>query len=45
MVLIAIQLVHFKLENKKKDQIARGDRPDDRRETTGEHNLEFRYVY
>lgn len=45
MGLIAIQLVHFKIENRKKDQIARGERADDRKEFTGEGNLEFRYVY
>ncbi|EMD87165.1 hypothetical protein COCC4DRAFT_209355 [Bipolaris maydis ATCC 48331] len=45
MILIAVQLVYFKSENNKKDQIASGKRPDDRTKTAGEHNLEFRYVY
>lgn len=45
MVLIGIQIIYFKIENKKKDQIANGERPDDRTQFTGEHNLEFRYVY
>ncbi|KAH7010185.1 high-affinity nicotinic acid transporter [Ilyonectria destructans] len=45
MALISVQLFHFKLENRKKDQIARGERPDDRKTVVGEDNLEFRYVY
>ncbi|KAM5343320.1 hypothetical protein ACJ41O_014286 [Fusarium nematophilum] len=45
VILISIQLVYFKRENRKKDQILRGERPDDRTEFEGEHNLEFRYVY
>lgn len=45
MVLIAIQVVYFRIENRKKEQIANGERPDDRTETMGEHNLDFRYVY
>lgn len=45
MILISIQLIYFKLENRKKDQIARGTRPDDRSDVLGENNLEFRYVY
>lgn len=45
MTLIAAQLIHFKLENWKKDQIASGERLDNRTDITGENNLEFRYVY
>jgi MFS family permease len=45
MVLIAVQIVHFKLENRKKEQIKRGEREDDRNCTTGEYNLDFKYVY
>ncbi|KAH7359864.1 high-affinity nicotinic acid transporter [Pyrenochaeta sp. MPI-SDFR-AT-0127] len=45
MLLISIQLIYFKIENRKKDQIANGERADDRTHFTGEHNLEFRYVY
>lgn len=45
MCLIGLQIVYFKFENRKKDQIARGERVDDRTSTTGEQNLEFRYVY
>ena len=45
MGLISIQLVYYKIQNSKKDKISRGEREDDRKGTTGEENLEFRYVY
>lgn len=45
MVLIAVQIVFFKFENRKKEQIKRGERPDDRQCTTGEYNLDFKYAY
>lgn len=45
MVLIMVNLAHFKFENKKKDQIASGKRRDDRKDVNGENNLAFRYVY
>lgn len=45
MTLISVQLFHYKLENRKKDQVARGERPDDRKTVLGEDNLEFRYLY
>ncbi|KAG4437500.1 hypothetical protein IFR05_007010 [Cadophora sp. M221] len=45
MGLISIQLIYYKIQNSKKDKISRGEREDDRKGTTGEENLEFRYVY
>ncbi|KAI1365458.1 high-affinity nicotinic acid transporter [Xylaria arbuscula] len=45
MALISIQLVYYRHQNKKKDQIASGQRVDDRKGTEGEDNLDFRYVY
>ncbi|KAH7323075.1 high-affinity nicotinic acid transporter [Stachybotrys elegans] len=45
IVLICVQLVYYYFENKKKDQIRSGERVDDRTDTTGEYNLDFRYVY
>lgn len=45
MSLIAIQIIFFKFQNRKKDQIARGEREDDRKTIIGEDNLDFRYVY
>lgn len=45
MTLISAQIVYLWGLNRKKEQIVRGERPDDRKETTGEGELEFRYVY
>lgn len=45
MTLIAGQVAYLYILNRKKDQIARGERQDDRKETSGEGQLEFRYVY
>ncbi|EOO00771.1 putative high-affinity nicotinic acid transporter protein [Phaeoacremonium minimum UCRPA7] len=45
MTLIAVQFFYFRSKNHKKDQIIRGEIPDDRKNKTGEDNLEFRYVY
>jgi len=45
MILISIQIIHFKIQNNKKDQILRGEKEDDRKGTTAEDNLDFRYVY
>ena len=45
MALISVQLVYYKIQNTKKDKISRGEREDDRKGTTGEENLDFRYVY
>ncbi|KZZ92846.1 Major facilitator superfamily domain, general substrate transporter [Moelleriella libera RCEF 2490] len=45
MILIAIQIVYFRSENRRKEEMVRGERPDDRNDKSGEHNLNFRYVY
>lgn len=45
MILISGQIAYLRLLNKKKDQISRGERADDRKETTGEGQLDFRYIY
>lgn len=45
MALISAQILYFWTLNRKKDQILRGERPDDRKEKTGEGELEFKYVY
>lgn len=44
VVLVGTQVLYLRALNRRKDQIARGERPDDRKETTGEGRLEFRYV-
>jgi hypothetical protein len=45
MLLIGTQIVYFYFLNKKKEQVFRGERVDDRKEVTGEGILEFRYIY
>lgn len=45
MALIVGQIIYFWTLNKKKEQILAGQREDDRKETSGEGDLEFRYVY
>lgn len=45
MALIASQIGYLYTLNRKKSQICRGDREDDRKETSGEGALDFRYVY
>lgn len=45
MGLISIQIGYLYILNRKKSQISRGERPDDRTETTGEGDLDFKYVY
>ena len=45
MALIAGQIAYLFTLNRKKDQIARGERQDDRKEFSGEGQLEFRYIY
>ncbi|KAI0530281.1 high-affinity nicotinic acid transporter [Xylaria digitata] len=45
MALISVQIVHYKIQNRRKEQIASGEREDDRKGTVGEDNIEFRYVY
>jgi hypothetical protein len=44
MSLITTQIGYFRYLNRQKGQIEKGDRPDNRKETTGEGDLEFRYV-
>jgi hypothetical protein len=45
MVLIAFKILYLRALNRKKEQISRGEREDDRKETTGEGALDFRYIY
>lgn len=45
MVMISLQIMYLYFLNRKKDQIANGTREDDRKETTGEGHIDFRYVY
>ncbi|KAM0544112.1 hypothetical protein ACHAPJ_011994 [Fusarium lateritium] len=45
VILISGQICYLYTLNKKKDAIQRGEREDDRKETTGEGQLDFRYVY
>lgn len=45
MGLIATQIGYLYILNRKKSQIAQGERSDDRKETTGENDLAFTYVY
>ncbi|KAF7526850.1 hypothetical protein G7054_g10630 [Neopestalotiopsis clavispora] len=45
MGLISSQIGYLYLLNRKKSQISRGDRADDRKENSGEGDLDFRYVY
>lgn len=45
ILLISVQICYLFFLNRKKEAILRGDRPDDRKETTGEGQLDFRYVY
>lgn len=45
MVLIATQIGYLYILNRRKFQIAQAERSDDRKETTGEGDLDFRYVY
>lgn len=45
MVLIFGQVLYLRQANRKKEQIRKGEREDDRKETTGEGDLAFRYVY
>lgn len=45
MGLIATQIGYLYILNRKKAQIAQGERSDDRKETTGEGDLYFTYVY
>jgi hypothetical protein len=45
MVLIGVQLVYYKIENRKKERMANGERPDSRTQFIGEHNLDFKYIY
>lgn len=45
MGLIATQIGYLYILNRKKSQIAQNQRTDDRKETSGEGDLAFRYVY
>ncbi|KAH8662420.1 high-affinity nicotinic acid transporter [Xylariales sp. PMI_506] len=45
IILIAAQLVYFRAKNEKKEKILTGQIQDDRKNFTGEDNLEFRYLY
>ncbi|KAH8888019.1 MFS general substrate transporter [Thozetella sp. PMI_491] len=45
IILISGQIAYLCMMNAKKDAIANGKRPDDRKETTGEGHLEFRHIY
>ncbi|KAK7219159.1 hypothetical protein V2G26_007162 [Clonostachys chloroleuca] len=45
IVLIALQILYLRALNRKKEQISSGEREDDRKETTGEGALDFRYIY
>lgn len=45
MGLIATQIGYLYIINRNKSQIAQGRRSDDRKETTGEGDLAFKYVY
>lgn len=45
MALISLQIVYLYTLNRKKAQIQNGSREDDRKETTGEGDLDFRYIY
>ncbi|KAJ0110296.1 hypothetical protein J7T55_000729 [Diaporthe amygdali] len=45
MGLIATQIGYLHILNRKKSQIGHGERSDDRKETTGEGDLAFKYVY
>lgn len=45
ILLIVTQLLYLRYLNHKKEAISKGERPDNREETTGEGALDFRYVY
>ncbi|CAG9970426.1 unnamed protein product [Clonostachys byssicola] len=45
IILITVQILYLRALNRKKEQISNGERDDDRKETTGEGALDFRYVY
>ena len=45
ILLIVLQIGYLWWMNNRKEQIGRGQRPDHRKEVTGEGQLEFRYVY
>lgn len=45
MALISTQIGYLYVLNKRKEKISNGERPDDRKETTGEGQLDFRYIY
>ncbi|KAI1761332.1 nicotinic acid plasma membrane transporter [Hypoxylon sp. FL1150] len=45
MVLISLQIAYLRFLNRRKEQIAKGAREDDRKETTGEGHLDFKYIY
>uniref|UniRef100_A0A8H7K8H4 Major facilitator superfamily (MFS) profile domain-containing protein n=1 Tax=Bionectria ochroleuca TaxID=29856 RepID=A0A8H7K8H4_BIOOC len=45
IVLITLKILYLRALNRKKEQISSGEREDDRKETTGEGALDFRYIY
>lgn len=45
MALISAQILYLASLNRSKEQILRGEKIDDRKEKTGEGELEFRYIY
>ncbi|CAG9950106.1 unnamed protein product [Clonostachys rosea f. rosea IK726] len=45
IVLITLKILYLRALNRKKEQISCGEREDDRKETTGEGALDFRYIY